>query len=612
LIGVFDEIMEAYKRINKGETIFDFAKKKKILQNNIYGIDLDSKAIEIAKLNLMVKALDGMTTNDLKGKHLLPNLNLNIRVGNSVVNVESDMFNDYSDKINEIIDAKQKFYANEDYEISQKLLQNIFVLENFVNNKLIETSGIKNPEHIKPLNFSVIFCEVFKNGGFDAVVGNPPYLREKGHKKVFDIIKLGEYKKYLQGKMDYWYLFLRRAIDITKKEGKVGFITNSYFLKGSGASELIEKIKSDTVLNNAIDFDDIKIFGNVNGKHIIHTYIKKTPERSDKTEYTEIDKIQFNKFAPAVVGTIQKIPYLKIFDGAKISFDIDVVDYTKYKELGEFYEISQGVIEGSDKVSSKNNKKYKYNIGDGIFVLNSDELKMLNLQSDEKQFVKKYLDSKNVEKYKINFGKDYLLYITEDNCENVSKYKNIQNHLKKYKKIMDNRRETKKGTREWFQLHWSRESKFFDNPKLICMGMFNKPTFVYDDEKYYVGMSFSVIIQKDENYSLKYLLGILNSKFGEYWFNKHGKKRGVGVDIGVLVFRMFPICPASTEQQSKIEKIVNELTEIKAKITEDKKSNVKDKLELDFASKEIELNESIYTIYGFSPDEIDIIKEATK
>ena len=54
LIGVFDEFMQAYRRINKGETIFDFFKKKSILQNNIYGIDLDPKAIEITKINLMI------------------------------------------------------------------------------------------------------------------------------------------------------------------------------------------------------------------------------------------------------------------------------------------------------------------------------------------------------------------------------------------------------------------------------------------------------------------------------------------------------------------------------------------------------------------------------
>jgi adenine-specific DNA-methyltransferase len=62
--------------------------------------------------------------------------------------------------------------------------------------------------------------------------------------------------------------------------------------------------------------------------------------------------------------------------------------------------------------------------------------------------------------------------------------------------------------------------------------MFAKPEFTYDEENYYTGFSFSIINGKDKNYSLKYLLAILNSSLGNYWFQINGKKRGVGVDIG--------------------------------------------------------------------------------
>ena len=88
--------------------------------------------------------------------------------------------------------------------------------------------------------------------------------------------------------------------------------------------------------------------------------------------------------------------------------------------------------------------------------------------------------------------------------------------------------------------------------------MFLSPEFCYDEEKHYVGFSFSVITQKDKNYSLKYLLALLNSSLGRYWFNSVGKRRGVGVDIGVKVFRQFAVFKASKEQQKKIEKLVSE------------------------------------------------------
>ncbi len=68
--------------------------------------------------------------------------------------------------------------------------------------------------------------------------------------------------------------------------------------------------------------------------------------------------------------------------------------------------------------------------------------------------------------------------------------------------------------------------------------MFDTPEFTYDDQKYYVGFSFSVIYKKNNDYSLKYLQGILNSKFGKKWFHQGGKRRGIGFDrVGFVNFR---------------------------------------------------------------------------
>jgi adenine-specific DNA-methyltransferase len=292
------------------------------------------------------------------------------------------------------------------------------------------------------------------------------------------------------------------------------------------------------------------------------------------------------------------------------------VDYVKCKDLDSYYEVSQGVVEAVDKISNKALKKIKddkFKAGEGVFVLNKKEKNELSLKDDEKNVIKKYLNPNNVEKYKINFRDEFLIYADKQNKELIknNKFSNLKKHLDRMKKFITSSNKPY-GLHRSREDHDTNEAKFFDNPKLICMCMFDKPSFAYDEDKYYVGMSFSVIIQKDLNYSLKYLLGLLNSKFGEYWFNKHGKRRGIGVDIGVQVFRLFPVYPATSEQQKEIEKIVNELTDIKSKINDNTKVEQKSKLELDFASKEIKLNDYIYKIYGFIPEEIEIIKETTK
>jgi len=131
------------------------------------------------------------------------------------------------------------------------------------------------------------------------------------------------------------------------------------------------------------------------------------------------------------------------------------------------------------------------------------------------------------------------------------------------------------------------------------------PEFCYDEEKYYVGFSFSIIIQKDKNYSLKYLLAILNSSFGKNWFNTHGKKRGIGVDIGVGVFRQFPVFKASDEQQMTLEKLVDEVLSLNKQLgltssDTDKWHALKKEIE----KLERQIDEQVYKLYELTPEEI--------
>lgn len=160
-----------------------------------------------------------------------------------------------------------------------------------------------------------------------------------------------------------------------------------------------------------------------------------------------------------------------------------------------------------------------------------------------------------------------------------------------------------------YGLHRPRENKYFESPKLICKGMFLSPEFCYDEEKYYVGFSFSVIIEKDQNYSLKYLLGILNSNLGRYWFNNNGKKRGVGVDIGVLVFRQFPIYKATHEQQKQIEDLIEKVLLLNRDFYNPSyDAGGKERLKTEIEDAEYKINQKIYGIYVLEQSEIEIVE----
>lgn len=252
-----------------------------------------------------------------------------------------------------------------------------------------------------------------------------------------------------------------------------------------------------------------------------------------------------------------ELPYAEVIKNSSINFEANIQTNENALLLGDLYDVSQGVVEATDKISKKMSltiKGKELKSGDGVFVLSEEELKKLNLNDKEKSVIKKYLNTNDVKKYHIDFSNQYLIYADKEAKVKIAngEYPNLKIHLDKMRQFITS-------SNAPYGLHRPRDNKYFESPKVICKGMFLTPEFCFDDEKYYVGFSFSVIIQKDKNYDLKYLLGLVNSSFGRDWFNSNGKKRGVGVDIGVAVFRNFPILKADREQQQPIILLVNKM-----------------------------------------------------
>jgi hypothetical protein len=117
---------------------------------------------------------------------------------------------------------------------------------------------------------------------------------------------------------------------------------------------------------------------------------------------------------------------------------------------------------------------------------------------------------------------------------------------------------------------------------LICKCMFKTSEFTYDDEWYYIWMSFSSIIQNEEKaLDLKYLLSIINSKLWNYWFKINWKQRWVWVDIWVNVFREFPVIEILEEKQKSFIELVDKILEITKQSFYDPKNPPKEQLDLE-------------------------------
>ena len=603
-----------------GRKLYDL--KINTIKNCIFACDIEPSAVDIAKLRLWLSIVidDEITEGNTNGafdEHTkprqLPNLECNIICGNSLIdefrgnalitksevlgndqNYQYNIFNTggVDSLIKTLIELQDKLFFikehNEKEEVKDHIdkIYNQIVLEQIGMDNELSTaylSAVKAPS--KPfILWQLYFPRVFKdNGGFDIVIGNPPYIKERDNSDVFEPVNNTAFgKKYHQGKMDYWYYFLHRAIELTAKDGHISFITPRYWINGAGASNLIKRIKEELSFDVIVDIGKLKVFDNVVGLHMISQYSKKQHDTFvyKKLENSLVDLVKTNDTDNLKVETLNNSE--AISDSYEVVLE-KRIGYDNAIPLGDIADVSQGVVEASDRIS---NRMYSKNprddmfVGKGIFVLSQDEVNELGLTQEEKQLLVPYIDGNEMSRYTLaKEAKNWLIYSDKEVKEligNDSRYERIKNHL-------DYMADYITSSNKPYGIHRPRQRVYFESPKIIMPSMFAENGFVIDyDNKYYVGMSFQCIVLKSRDYLIEYILAVLNSSVAKEWFYSYGKKRGAGVDIGVDKIRTFPIMPCDMTKQEEIASKVRLLL-----------ANYEQNIALDQ-----EVDETIKTIYG--------------
>ncbi|MBU4141520.1 Eco57I restriction-modification methylase domain-containing protein, partial [Patescibacteria group bacterium] len=589
--NVSDDLLkkELIKKIesNFKNNELDYGRKLYLIQNCIYGVDIQITAIQISKLRFFISLLVDEKSDKNKenfGIEPLPNLETKFVAANSLIGLQNNGQAMLPDpRILELEKELKKIRAkhfNANHKSEKEWLRKKDKEIRLQLEKLFKQSGFPSDNTEKIINWdpyspntSADFFDsewMFGVEGFDVVIGNPPYIKEYTKKSAFDNLHSSD---YYQGKMDLWYFFGAMGLDLLRDGGIETYIAPNNWTTNAGASKFRNKIIDDSIILAFLDFGNYKVFESAGIQTMVYV-LKKNSEienysvkcgkllndKADKKLLEEFINSDFDVKNNNFVKPVIKFDKNKFKDKNIIFLDNDLSEvFKKIKEQADFYlaekEVAQGIVFPQDFLNKKNQQILgnSYKTGDGIFVLSEAEKNKLNLSEKELELIKPYYTTKQIHKWQCDLkNKEWIIYTDSKfkNPENIKPYPNIKKHLDKFQKIITS-------SNKPYGLHRARDEKFFKGEKIIIARKCLEPQFCYTDFDCYVSATFYVI--KTKRVDLKYLTALLNSKFIKFWLKNQGKMQGVNYQIDKEPLLNLPLKMIDAKQQKSFINLVDQI-----------------------------------------------------
>lgn len=565
------------------------AERKRILLNNIYGVDIDLQAVEVTKLSLLLKVLEEESGETL-GKNwemfherALPDLDSNIKCGNSLIGPD-------------FYEGKFDFDEDERYRINA-------------------------------FDWSSEFKDIISKGGFDIVIGNPPYRRELDYKELMDEIAVTRFgKRFRAPRMDLWYYFVHRALELLKKGGVLSYIVNAYWMAGTGAERLIQALRTEAHIDEVFFLGKLQIFRDVAGQHMI--FRATNGSSTAPTLVSLADDTNEGSAEPCVLGKhpLHSFPkdHDQLYRNGKIDIQPPSDDFLSKLESGkplkELGIVRQGIAENPAAINKKTNQRFgdKWTIGQGVFVLSLSETRALKLPAKEKTILRPYHELRDLGRYLIKSPSAFLIYSTKQTCPDINAFPGVREHLKRFRVVMEERRETRNQSNGWWHLHWPRDESIWRSPKILSIQMARRPSFVPASTPTYVPFSVNVFVPFDTSgENINYITGLLNSRAMWAWFLHSAKRRGVGLEINGHVFESAPVRqidpknPKEKRIRDKIIALVEQIINTNAYFDAAKTAQEKTQLRRQIDATDREIDQLVYELYGLTPEEAKLVENRT-
>jgi len=581
---------QIYQR-KDGQWFLTIKEKKRILLNNIYGVDIDSQAVEVTKLSLLLKVLEGESKDvyekqqKLWRERVLPDLGDNIKCGNSLIG--PDIYNS------------------------------------------IQTELFENGEmyRINAFDWNTEFKEIMDNGGFDAIIGNPPYIRIQAMKE-WAPLEVEFYKKRYtsatKGNYDIYVVFVEKGTKLLNDGGTLGFILPHKFFNAKYGEPLRELLIKGKNLSKIIHFGDLQIF---TGSTTYTCLLFLDKKDKNKFEFNNVDDLA--KWKTTGKANIGKISFSNI---SKDEWNFVVgkgADLFKKlcempTKLGEIAHIFVGLQTSADtvflfeeyeEINNKTFKVYSQELQQYI-ELESLLLKPVVRSGDIGRFWAKsnafvLFPYKNVD------GKYQL--ITESGLQ--KDYPKIWGYLTKNKTLLSGREHSKFKDTGWYQLY-PKNIDVWEQPKIMLPYMITRLSAYYDDiNLFFVNVTtggFGITINEKHG-SMKYITGILNSKLLDWFMQKvstnfHGGYFAANKQFLVQLPIYSIDCANSADKtyHDKMVELVEQMLDFHKRLARAKADVERTMLQRQIDAIDKQIDQLVYELYGLSDEEIKIIEDGGK
>lgn len=558
----------------RGDWKLTTAERKRILLTHIFGIDIDPQAVEVTKLSLLLKVLeneDAETINKTRAlfnERALPDLGHNIKCGNSLIGPDF-----YEGKQLSLLDEEEVIRLN-------------------------------------TFDWQKEFPEIMHNGGFDAVIGNPPYVRQE---------QLGRFKAYFQGHYavyhgvaDLYAYFIEKGISILRPGGYFSYIVANKWMRANYGVPLREWLKRQRILR-IIDFGDLPVFQGATTYPCILVTRKESPGESFKAlQVPSLDFTDLGTYAEQQFHTIRQASLHS--DGWSLTDETSQALLEKVKHRG---------IPLGDYVKGEIYYGIKTGLNEAFVIDGATRERLITEDPASAELIKPFLAGKDIKRYQPPRSEHFLILIPKGWTRIKSNgakdpwtwfrnsYPAIATHLSPY---------TEKGQKRcdkgeyWWELRTCDYYDKFEEPKIMFPDISVRGNFTLDFKHHFCGNTVYIMPCDD-----RYLVGIINSKLVDHVYkNMMSTYRGGYLRFFTQYLSKIPIPtinvedPLDSARHDRMVELVEGMLDLNRRLADTTDPHTKTVLQRQIETRDHEIDRLVYDLYGLTEEEIRIVEESSR